>query len=222
MFKRPFRVVLAIGVMLSTCVLPGCSDLTATVSGRVLMDGKQLQIADDERGMVVFRPVAGGATCSGLLNSSGAFDVSTGSSSALSAGDYLVSVRVVNLLPAEAGSLAPSGRPVTPAVYADPLTSGLVFAVSSGKNEITIELSSDAGPAVLPQPEEAEGSDSADLTESAEEIDAEPSDDEAQDKTEATGDSADAAEDAGEDPPESEPQQRDTETDKPASEENDV
>lgn len=149
------RLTLKSAVQVAGCLMllamaTGCSELTATVSGRVFMDGEPMKIADNERGMVVFRPVAGGPTCSGLLTPDGAFAVSTGSSSALTPGDYMVSVRVVRLVPASTAGEAPSGTPITPAVYADPLTSGLLFAIESGKNQIDIKLTSNAGPAVVP------------------------------------------------------------------------
>lgn len=136
------------------------------------MDGKPLKIAKDERGLVVFRPVAGGPTCSGLIASSGTFSMATGSSTALSPGDYLVSVRVVRLGPPARPGEAPSGVPLTPAVYSDPLTSGLVFSVESGKNTIDIELSSAAGPAELPQQFASDEDPREDSTEA--EADAEP------------------------------------------------
>ncbi len=129
----------------------GCSERSASVSGVVELDDKPISIEDDQRGMVVFRPVAGGATCTSLINKDGTFRVATGSSSGVAPGDYMVSVRVIELVPKEEGQGA-GGKPITPALYADPLTSGLLYSVKSGVNQIEIELDSDAGPAVLPQP----------------------------------------------------------------------
>ena len=143
-------------VLASTLV--GCSDLSARVSGKVLMDGKPLKVTSDQRGMIVFRPVSGGATCTGLISESGTYEISTGSSLGLSPGDYMISVRVIKLIAASNKNEKPTGVPITPAVYSDPLTSGLVMAVKSGENVEDIKLSSDAGPAVLPEAEVTEGS----------------------------------------------------------------
>lgn len=138
-------------ITLLACVpLAGCSGLSADVTGQVLMDDEPLEVAENQRGIVVFRPVSGGPTCSGLLSPEGTFELSTGGATGLAPGDYMVSVRVLELVPAPPGSELPSGTPLTPAVYADPLTSGLLFAIKPGKNNIKIELSSSAGPAELP------------------------------------------------------------------------
>ncbi|MEM8495151.1 MAG: hypothetical protein AAF663_07155 [Planctomycetota bacterium] len=102
--------------------------------------------------MIVFRPVSGGATCTGTVQSDGTYSIATGTRNALVPGDYLVSIRVVELLQSETKGAPPLGRPVTPAVYADPLTSGLSFNVRAGSNTYDLLLESSAGPAVLPRP----------------------------------------------------------------------
>lgn len=122
------------------------------MSGVVKLDDKPLSLSDSQRGMIVFRPVAGGATCSGLLNSDGTYSVATGGTAALAPGDYLVSVRVVELVEASDEATPPSGRAVTPAIYADPLTSGLTYVVKSGPNTYDVALDSTAGPATVVTP----------------------------------------------------------------------
>lgn len=155
-------------MLLLACAVTGCSDQTARVSGKVLLDDKPMKVEDDQRGMLVFRPVAGGPTCSGLVSPDGTYKISTGSSAGLVPGDYMVSVRLIQLIPAKEGEAVPSGEPLTPAVYADPLTSGLTVAVKSGQNNVDIELSSAAGPAVLPVAETESAGDDADPTDDEE------------------------------------------------------
>ncbi|WP_145282385.1 hypothetical protein [Pirellulimonas nuda] len=133
----------------------GCSERTAAVSGTVKLDKAPLAITEGQRGMVVFRPVAGGATCTSLIGADGGYRVATGAASGVVPGDYMVSVRVIELVQGAEGEGA-SGRPITPAVYSDPLTSGLLYTVQSGANQIDIPLESSAGPAVIPSPPQAD------------------------------------------------------------------
>lgn len=130
----------------------GCSERTAKVSGVVKLDDSPMKITEGQRGIVVFRPVAGGATCTSLINGDGTYSVATGASAGVTPGDYMVSVRVIELVPGDEEGQGASGQPITPALYADPLTSGLMFKVGSGVNNVAIELDSQAGPAVLPPP----------------------------------------------------------------------
>lgn len=141
----------------------GCSERTARVSGVVKLDDSPMKITDGQRGMVVFRPVAGGATCASLIDAEGTFSVATGASAGVTPGDYMVSVRVIELVPGEEEGQEASGQAITPALYANPLTSGLMYKVGSGENKLVIELDSMAGPAVLPPPVvEREGDEEAD------------------------------------------------------------
>ncbi len=143
-------------LLLLSCVgllTNGCSDLTAKVTGTVYLDDKPVNITSSQRGTVVFRPIKGGATCTGLIDKSGSYSVSTGSESALVPGEYLVSVQVLESVPPKGGDDAPSGKPITPALYADPLTSGLSFVVKGGANQYDIKLDSSAGPTVIAPPE---------------------------------------------------------------------
>ncbi|TWT86202.1 hypothetical protein Mal64_39450 [Pseudobythopirellula maris] len=146
-FTNRFALIVATLAVASS----GCNERTATVSGVVQLDGSAMKIGEGQRGMVIFRPVAGGATCTSLITPAGGYSVATGSSAGLAPGDYLVSVRVIELVPGSEGEGA-SGKPITPAVYSDPLTSGLLFTVVNGVNKIVIDLDSSAGPAVTPTP----------------------------------------------------------------------
>lgn len=127
-------------------LLAGCSDRTSRVSGQVTLDGQPLVIGERQRGTVLFRPVGGGATTTAILDPSGVYTLKTGGASGIKPGEYLVAVRVVQIEPADESGEAPSGTPITPAIYADPLQSGLRFDVKSGRNRFDIDLDSTAGP----------------------------------------------------------------------------
>lgn len=152
-----YRIAL---VLILGFALTGCSDLSSSVTGLVKMDGEPLKIAEDQRGTVMFRPVKGGATATAIIDDDGTYELSTGSKRAIAPGDYLVAVRVVQIVPAAAGETTPSGTPITPALYADPLKSGLQYTVASGSNNIDIDLDSDAGPIIPVEPEALEDSES--------------------------------------------------------------
>lgn len=157
----------------SVASLAGCSDLTSRVSGQVMLDGKPLEIAEGQRGTVLFRPVEGGPTTTAIIESDGTYTLKTGSASGIKPGDYLVSVRVVEIKPAGEEGAAPTGTPITPAIYADPLQSGFQFNVKSGNNRFDLELDSTAGP-VYKLEAEPQGEESESATEEDAEGEAEP------------------------------------------------
>src|SRR4051794_19175054 len=91
-----------ISVGLFVLLLQGCRERTTTVSGAITLDGRNLNIAKDARGTVIFQPDGGrGTTAVGLLDSSGHFNLATGSSTEVAPGKYYVSVSVSELLPKE-------------------------------------------------------------------------------------------------------------------------
>jgi hypothetical protein len=145
---RLFRLRVSMTIALAAAVIGGCSELTATVSGTVNLDGKPLRIAKSQRGTVLFRPVEGGATATALIDEHGKYSITTGGSSGLAPGDYLVAVRATEITPAIADSPAPTGKPFTPYVYGDPIESGLMCIVRRGDQTYDIELSSAASPVV--------------------------------------------------------------------------
>ncbi len=142
-----------VSLLLATMIAPhllGCSKLSANVEGTVSLDDKPVAIQPSQRGTVMLSPVDGGATCSGLIGPNGEYRISTGGASALAPGSYLASVRIVEIVAPQEEQEAPAGRPISPAVYSNPLTSGLTLDVSAGMNRYDIRLQSSAGPAVLP------------------------------------------------------------------------
>jgi len=139
---RSARGLILIGVAL--VMAEGCQQRPTTVSGTVTLDGRPLAVASDARGTVVFQPNGGlGTVATALLDSTGHFDLATGSSREIAPGDYYVTVSVAQLLPkpdqGEQGS-----RLVTPAKYSSARDSGLAANVKPGENILKFDLSSSA------------------------------------------------------------------------------
>lgn len=158
---RLLKLRMSMVIVLTTVVIAGCSRMTATVTGTVKLDGQPLRIGKSERGTVLFRPVKGGATATALIDENGNYTLSTGGTAALAPGDYLVAVRATEIIPSSDDSQTPTGRPITPYIYGNPLESGLLCNVKRGQQSYNIDLRSDAGP-VVAEPE------SEDLSENGE------------------------------------------------------
>jgi hypothetical protein len=129
-------------VAASLIVAGGCQQRPTTVSGTVTLDGRSLNVASDTRGTVVFQPDGGlGTVATGLIDTTGHFELATGSSKEIAPGDYYVTVSVAKLLPksdqGEQGS-----QLVTPAKYSSARESGLVAKVQPGENHLKFELNS--------------------------------------------------------------------------------
>lgn len=124
----------------------GCGGGGARVSGRVTLDGRAL-----ETGSVQFHPAAGGPVAYGSIGPQGRFTLAVGASAgAVPSGRYVATVVAVAPASAAASDDAESVPvPITPTRYGDVATSGLAFDLAAGRNEITIELSSEA-PVGLP------------------------------------------------------------------------
>lgn len=129
-------------VVVASCL--GCGNGLASVNGKVTLDGNPLAGGGDTRAMVYFYPEGGtGAPAVGLLDSSGEFTVSTGTSSGVKPGAYLVTVSASQLVGKDIPGVPRSARRVTPAKYSDPNASGLRVQVDSGSNECEFALESD-------------------------------------------------------------------------------
>lgn len=165
MLKRISVVAVVLLVILGITTYVGRSDLTAKVTGLVSLDGKPLKIEEGQRGTIVFRPVDGGPTTMAILNNDGTYALNTGAKSSIAPADYIVAFRLVELVESEDPNYAPSGKPLTPAMYADPLRSGLQFSIASGDNRCDIKLDSTKGPVMPIEP--------IDLDKQAEESDTE-------------------------------------------------
>jgi hypothetical protein len=137
--KSRILLKLAAGILLLV-VISGCQERPTTVAGAVTLDGRPLTVPADARGTVVFQPDGGhGTMATGLLDSTGHFNLATGSSSEVARGKYFVTVSVAQLLPkAENGEQG--AKLITPEKYASPRESGLEIDVKPGENQVTFDL----------------------------------------------------------------------------------
>ncbi|MEO1498655.1 MAG: hypothetical protein AAFV43_16040 [Planctomycetota bacterium] len=122
----------------SAVVLPGCSDGRARAAGSVSLDGQPVTKAGPTRAYVTFQPVGGGPKATGSIDESGRFTLSVGSKNSLPPGEYRASVRVCEVTPGQGGYS--NTKTVSPESYASTKTSGLVFQLEPGSNDIAIEL----------------------------------------------------------------------------------
>jgi len=130
-FAASFLLLVAIG---------GCQERPTTVSGAVTLDGKPLTVPADARGTVVLQPGGGrGTMATGLLDSTGHFNLATGSSPEVARGKYFVTVSVAQLLP-KTENEAQGAKLITPEKYASPRGSGLEIDVKPGENQVTFDL----------------------------------------------------------------------------------
>jgi hypothetical protein len=135
------RILLKLAAnILLLVVIGGCQERPTTVSGTVTLDGRPLTVPADARGTVVIQPDGGhGTMATGLLDSTGHFNLATGSSPDIARGKYLVTVSVTQLLPkAENGEQG--AKLITPEKYASPRESGLEIDVKPGENQVTFDL----------------------------------------------------------------------------------
>ena len=115
----------------------------ATVSGLVTVDGQPLAGGDEVRATIYFSPEGGtGAPAIGLLDGSGAYEMSTGSKSGMQPGAYVVTISATKIIPPKEAGEAPSGKPLTSRKYADPRKSGFRVEVEPGSNTFDFDLES--------------------------------------------------------------------------------
>jgi hypothetical protein len=135
----------------SLAAAAGCGGpYDATVSGEVTLDGNSVP-----SGAVAFVGTGGGASAYAQIDKSGHYEVFTGKEEGLPSGSY--SVTVVSREPpasarSESGGPPQPGKPITPAWYQNPSTSGLNFTVEPGDNEIDLALTSTPPPGWKPPP----------------------------------------------------------------------
>ena len=123
----------------------GCGGaLPATVSGTITIAGNPLPEGEHIAGEVMFYPVAGGAAAYGNVSSGGAYEITTGGTKGLEPGEYVVTVRVVQMPPPPPGGYqnAPPQKLVSPPRYQNRDSSDLKFKVTPGKNTIDLNLES--------------------------------------------------------------------------------
>ena len=122
---------------LTLVMLVGCSGAESTVSGIVTLDGSPL-----DNGDVAFHPLdSSGRAAAGSISSGGHYSVQAGQTGGLPAGKYQVAVKVRGpSTPHPLGGPSRPGALLTPPKYANPDTSGFVFDITPGTNEIDLPL----------------------------------------------------------------------------------
>lgn len=122
--------------------LVGCGGQESSVAGKVTLDGSPLTLSPGSSGTVTFKSTSGGGMAQGQLDSSGNYSLNTGSDAGLKAGAYKVTVVATEMPPADPNnrSFVPIPKPLTPAKYGNPDTSGLTADVKPGKNDQNFDL----------------------------------------------------------------------------------
>jgi hypothetical protein len=140
--RRPvYTAVLIVACLLSITV--GCRERPTTVAGVVTLDGKPLTISRDTRGTVIFEPDGGhGTMATGLLDPSGHFNLSVGSSFVVPPGKYQVAISVSRELPKSDQGEAPAAEFIVPHRYASTRESGLRAEVVPGENNLQFDVTS--------------------------------------------------------------------------------
>jgi hypothetical protein len=140
-FTLSVRIALLLtGSFLLLMVTNGCRERPTSVSGAVTIDGRPLTVPPDARGTVVFQPDGGhGTMATGLLDSTGHFKLTTGSSQEVAQGKYYVTISVAQLLP-NVENEERGAKLITPAKYGSPRDSGLAAVIKPGENQVTFDL----------------------------------------------------------------------------------
>ncbi|MFM8270983.1 MAG: hypothetical protein ACKODX_01415 [Gemmata sp.] len=133
------RALLCVALLAAGLFPVGCGGgLDATVTGKVTVDGRDAPI-----GEVTFYPAGDDTsrpTPRGLIGPGGVYALKVGSQDGLPAGEYRVAIQVMDTPPPPKGNEPPAARPLSPARYGNPDTSGLVFTVKPGPNTIDLPL----------------------------------------------------------------------------------
>jgi hypothetical protein len=127
----------------------GCGGaFDATVNGIVTLDGNVVP-----RGGVLFQPQSAGSSAYGIIQPDGSYSLHTGREEGLPPGQYVVTVAAnerSGVKETKDGGPPPIGKAITPAWYNSPTSSGLVFEVKPGDNDINLELKSAPPPGYKP------------------------------------------------------------------------
>lgn len=127
------------------CFCSGCSGTyDSTVSGVVTLDSTPLT-----GGSVSYIPNSPGPASYAVVLGDGSYTVNTGREVGLPAGEYTVTVmaREKSIEDTSGRGLPPlPGKQITPPWYSQKKSSPLKFSITSGSNDINLELSSDPPP----------------------------------------------------------------------------
>jgi hypothetical protein len=143
-FVHTITTFQAIGICLLV-MFAGCRPRLTSVSGTVTLDGKPLSISRDTQGTVIFEPDGGqGTVATGLLDSSGHFNLGVGGSFEIPTGKYYVAISISRMLPKTDQGENQNAEFLAPRKYASTTESGLRATVVSGENNFDFDLKSDA------------------------------------------------------------------------------
>lgn len=114
--------------------------MESSLSGIVTLDGQPMK---QEIGIVTFHPVGGGSTAQASIASDGHYEVKTGRSDGLPAGEYLVTVIATDTSTQPDPTEPPVPGPLlSPLRYTNKQNTDLKFTIESGVNIIDIPLKS--------------------------------------------------------------------------------
>jgi hypothetical protein len=123
---------------LCALIFVGCGGAKSTVSGRVTLDSKPLTTGD-----VAFYAGEGTALAIGHIDSSGYYQLQTGTEKGLQPGTYQVTVVASEVIEPTTPFASPTPRLLTPPKYGNVETSGLIVEVKPGANRFDIDLRSE-------------------------------------------------------------------------------
>src|SRR4051812_16612728 len=123
----------------------GCGNGLASVSGTVTLDGQPVIGGQEKYGTVSFsRDGGGGATGVAIIDSSGHYQLKTGSQSGVEPGTYQVAISIKRITPGPNEYAETKATLISPAKYGSVPTSGLRAEVKQGRNTIDFDLVSNA------------------------------------------------------------------------------
>jgi hypothetical protein len=142
---RPTFFAFGVWLLIATALLTlGCERQPTTVTGVVTLDHNRPNITPDMRGTISFQPQSGqGAIATGLLNATGEYEVSAGSTSEVAPGKYDVAISIVRLV-SKSGAGEQGAKRITAAKYNSAASSGLTADVHSGPNVLNFDVASNA------------------------------------------------------------------------------
>lgn len=123
--------------LLGILLLAGCTPNEATVSGKVTLDGTPLA-----KGNIAFYGGEKSALAMGSIDSSGNYQLLTGTATGLKPGSYQVTVVANDVIEPTQPFGSPMPKLITPPKYSDGATSGLTAEVKPGSNVHNFDLKS--------------------------------------------------------------------------------
>ena len=126
--------------LLALASTTGCGNGLAKLEGEVCLDGEPLRAVDEIRGTVMFQPLQSGPSAAATIDEQGRYEAYTGAERGLPPGDYVVTLRAVEIIPAKDEYSMPGAKKITPRRFANSEESGLTVTVSPGSNAFDIDI----------------------------------------------------------------------------------